>query len=216
MTTVGTINYAVLFINGYSNGFGDIDSSYVGLTSDCWIPYFGFTWRESVEEDWLDEIDYENNRYDATMGSLSSVSVDTNWYDPTYYEYQNIKYDTANTKYITDYSSITYKNVIEPYTSNKSWKNMLTLGVLNTAPIAVGSWSKEIHCKLNQGPASCSDILLPTFFDHEYDTPFTFDIECSFKKGGACRDYFYVFSKKNTTSTEPYTQTSSWDFCPTN
>ena len=82
---------------------------------------------------------------------------------------------------------------------------MLTLGVLNTAPITVGTWNKEIHCKLNKGPATCSDILLPTFFDLEYDTPFTFDVECSLKKGGAWRDYFYVFAKENTTETETLT-----------
>jgi hypothetical protein len=68
-----------LFINGYSNGFGDIDSSYVGLTSDCWIPYFGFTWREAVDEDWLDEIDYNYNWYDAHFDKIVWREQNYDW-----------------------------------------------------------------------------------------------------------------------------------------
>lgn len=167
-----------------------------------------------MKSNWF-EGDFDDNTMTSTHSALDSVTVDNDW-DPSDLSYSNIKYDVNNTKYISNFSNMTYKNVIEPYSSINSLNSMLTLGVLNTAPIAVGAWNKDIKCELSNGPATCSDILLPTLFDHEYDTPFTFNVECSFKDGGECKDYFYVYSKKNTTDTPIYTSTSDFESCAAN
>jgi hypothetical protein len=100
-----------------------------------------------VKSNWF-EGDFDDNTITSTQSALDSVTVDNDW-DPSDLSYSNIKYDTNNTKYISNFSNMTHKNVIEPYSSVHSWNNMLTLGVLNTAPIAIGSWNKDIHCKLN-------------------------------------------------------------------